>query len=1442
MSSSQDLDTFYNTSSPYTYSEWHKRNTSTPYDLSVKLYNSYLKEWYIVNNKLNLVKAEDLKNNYINLLKELTYFFNEEEKDLFLKDIDFNNDTELIYSIPFFVQKLKEVALTLCKRRDYIKNNRKKFDSIGSSKSLENILYEFILNSQTKSSNSTQIAISSLGSVFPELTAVKDNFIVEVEEIYDDSTYSGLTPLSADLLDIVPRIGQNPIFTAFASFLEEDINTLPLSSFTNYTNAPNIYSISDINSKYLGNTVYGLTATKAEELPTATVFYDVGPGNNWFYWPSGEVFTNIDNVQNTYEPILLQDSAFTLGESTGGSSYLDSDLFFAETKLGIEGAWLRGSISSQITGTLVMTSQPGVVRSFIFPVPGYDLSTTYIYLGRKLDDEHLYTYNLLDPALKADITEQYFNKPLETNNVTSILINKSALVYSGATAGATSLQGDVILKRPPGPYNSPEIPVGRFADESNLTESAFLYKLTSAELPIDQSTNYIDWPILSKQDSDYVQVAEITPDTCNDVNLGYINISNHMLGAVAGETIDTADVIYKLTRKGGTEIEAAWLQGGSVKDLAAYNSYSIPVYDRPAENCVEMPEGSIQSSLSIVCEADKKVSFVWCDIDTYADEVFKYINHAADCPYIQKTHDYLKNSSSADWQQCSCKSVHYSPIGHPGETYNDYTGGADCLFADPQGLGVNFTFTAWRDTRNFNYKNSPQFAFFKKDDISTDVNMGWGRGHWQTSSGDRMVLKTGRRYTYIRSSLKNTSSNLPDFVARYPYKKIISSVQSSITQDIILAIDVSGSEFYSIEKTKKLCQRIVNYINTSKGSQVGIVIFNSDTVVATYLTSDKQELLQAVNLISVQSIRNSTNINAGLQVAHKLLTTTLGVNVNKSSLAGICSNLDISVQTPFTQIRTTNIPNSNNKKTIILFSDGAETVDAGKALATATSLKKDTKIISVDIGPNSSFNKQMELFASTTRDYVNFEKALLESDSDNQLDNITSNIISNIYGNISMQPVWRKAIFINSLLTPTYDISDMVLRPGDHLKYEHQSSISYGTTSTTTSPFIISVPLYGWNYDTKDYDGVSLGAKPYWGKVYNEINTLNNFTKYSREMGGHIRYFRDYIPISHPEISDLLFSNNNYIEYRNNGCDVFVWRENINFTTTTTKKEWLKLKACIQPANLREIFNSLSFDKIFEQTEEPSTIALTTFNEYVPSYYCYYARNAFSISQNLILRNSTNTYVQIQTGIAIPAAAAHLNITNTHYASIISQVNTNNFVVKDQVGGYLLPSNLGVPYYLGRGFTNEIDTTKIQNYNGELLFLDPNIYTSNRGLTKDDQYSPYKTVNVDNTWVKESYNSEKKAGVIINSTTYQKFVPYQSNYETYKYNVYGLSRQDDKFEFWSGPNNEVWNDEEKYPTNYKKEIYNLDERVKSLLVTDKTLCVWQTDLDGNNYGIYKNIQ
>ena len=241
----------YNTVSPYSFNEWSQLNTAATSVLSVDTYNEYIKKWYENNNKASLLSVNIIKQDYINLLKELTYFFTEEEKNLFLKDINFEDDIEIIYAIPFFVKKLKEIALTISKKRNILKNNKNKYKSLGSYQGIEKLLYEYILNSHTKSIYSTQISISSLGIKFPELSAVKDHFSIEIEDLYDSSTYFNIED-DKKTLTYIERLADNNLFNILQGFVTEiENNTASLSSYSNYTSnsTPNYTNLININQK-----------------------------------------------------------------------------------------------------------------------------------------------------------------------------------------------------------------------------------------------------------------------------------------------------------------------------------------------------------------------------------------------------------------------------------------------------------------------------------------------------------------------------------------------------------------------------------------------------------------------------------------------------------------------------------------------------------------------------------------------------------------------------------------------------------------------------------------------------------------------------------------------------------------------------------------------------------------------------------------------------------------------------------------------------------------------------------------------------------------------------------------------------------------------------------------------------------------------------------------
>jgi hypothetical protein len=71
------------TTKPLSFNEWTELN-STNFILNYDAYLEYLKLWYANRKELSNKKTISLRQNYIELLQDLTYFFTDEEKELFL--------------------------------------------------------------------------------------------------------------------------------------------------------------------------------------------------------------------------------------------------------------------------------------------------------------------------------------------------------------------------------------------------------------------------------------------------------------------------------------------------------------------------------------------------------------------------------------------------------------------------------------------------------------------------------------------------------------------------------------------------------------------------------------------------------------------------------------------------------------------------------------------------------------------------------------------------------------------------------------------------------------------------------------------------------------------------------------------------------------------------------------------------------------------------------------------------------------------------------------------------------------------------------------------------------------------------------------------------------------------------------------------------------------
>jgi hypothetical protein len=1497
--------------SPYSYNRWFSLQDNILNNDPQKLYMEYLKNWYFINNKQLIDVKQKTKEEYIQLLKNLSFFFNKDEKDKFLQSIDYNNNEELIYNIPLFAKKLKEIAKVLNSKRNSLKNSKLKNNLIGSNDGVETLFYEYLLRSFTKNDNSmTQLPTASLKYNFPSLSAVGENFFIEIEELYDTNNYLDSDPdvnvseylsvdsiieeyLSEDLTEnqligilnsrFVPRVANNSLSKVYQAYLtsltgfddegDQDSNNID-DEKTKLIN----YQI-NASEKYMGDTLYGLTAIKLKDLnlPDFLLSTDFLDGNNWFIWPSGSKIIDDTFGENYLSPILINDSNLVNSGATGGSSYKDSDLIFTDKNGVVEGAWLRGPRTYSQNVSTSVNILPSNVREFIYPYVGYNLTTKGLnWIGHSLVDHDYRNYDLLTNEQKINLLTNYYTQSLPLSTSNSFYLNQSTLIDNGSEAGDNTFNSDAILKRK---HKTKLTQVSNLSTDDIEIDAAFLYKFQKTDIPISLGINNIYWPIKTLNSDENIPIT-IKNDHSLPVHLTNLKIAEVMSGAIAGLTFDDSDIIYKLNNRYSEPIEAAWLGSGSINNLIFNNDDSVKIYDNDAVFCAKYIDGPTQPALNLIVNPSEKVSFIWCDVDTKANKVFKYFDHAPNCKYGKTTHDYYNDQNYLNpeelnetnhWKKCSCKSVNYSPIGHIGDSPIEYNSSCDLLFADPEGLEKDFTFSSWKDTRGLNYKNSPQFAHFQLDG-GKDSPIGWGEGKWKTGNGKDFYLKTGRRYTYFRNSLRKDYSSsfggepLPFYITKYPYKELkgVCDFNNNNCFDMFILFDISKSQKLSIDDTRNLVKNVSKTLlqNSNKNIQIGVIAFNKQTNIISYLTDSQGGLAFYVDNVNFQENfpTHRTDILNSIKLAEEYLFKKFPENASSTfDFNDLCRSLNNIVVDNISKSQSLNVPRESCAKKLLIISDGEENENTNQIINYAKYLKTDKKIeiYTVDIGLRSYNNNVMESVATDPTKYFNLEGYLKEGNGD--VLTFSNILASNIGGCTSVVPSWRKAIKDSSgVWTSTNEKSDMVLNPGDFLVYVHASQIDYtgedlGSSFTQNGiSFTFNSKLNGWDYDLKKFDsgfvGEIYGGKPFWGVSDTTPKVDKIFEKESNHFSGQLRFFNDYVPIRQPEISNMVIENGSFIQYFRRKNTSFDWIQPITLTTTLSDYQWNKIDFYRHISNLSEILKNGEFDFYGESGDEKSDMLLESYSNFNISRYNYFARKPFLYTQDLYNKDRCeNTFVIFNTGAVITPLEPYCNLLNIHYPTIATISIPKLMVSEKYFGGYLNPINLGVPYYRGKGYSIEIDKNQITLYDStsaERTFLDPNKYANrNRGLTKKDQISPAVIKNVNNTWMVDSFNSGNRMGMHINTLENQKFTPYQTSYETLGKNNNGVTRQDDLIEFWNNELHAIWNDEKNYPLTFRKELMaqTYELRKTGLLVDRGIMTDWRTDIFGNEYGLFKPI-
>ena len=141
-------------------------------------YSSYLQAWHSTQQGSEKEQTEQFKEYYRQFIKEIVINYTTETEKRFLEKINFNDPTDLDVAIPFFANRLKDIALFYKKKRDegkyVIDRNKLKGSKTGLEKAIFDNIYNFIFNTE-----------DSLDTSNPDVITAITGLGIEIEEYVD---------------------------------------------------------------------------------------------------------------------------------------------------------------------------------------------------------------------------------------------------------------------------------------------------------------------------------------------------------------------------------------------------------------------------------------------------------------------------------------------------------------------------------------------------------------------------------------------------------------------------------------------------------------------------------------------------------------------------------------------------------------------------------------------------------------------------------------------------------------------------------------------------------------------------------------------------------------------------------------------------------------------------------------------------------------------------------------------------------------------------------------------------------------------------------------------------------------------------------------------------------------------------------------------------------
>jgi len=753
-----------NQSVPMSFIEWNSRHVGIAFSEAEIQYRNYIQSFYKNTEKVNEVKANKLKNDYIDLIKRLSIIFENDEEFERYKNIDVTSSTDLSIAIPAYARKLKDIALFYNKKRQELKDKKLEYNLVGSYDGLEKILYSNLISKFSKNQRTNFVNENPLISQSPEFSAIKDDFSIEIVELYDTNDYFNQT----ESINPFTCIFNNLCFSLFTTPTSAKADPLENNYLCDPSNETVDGLLQQAYDKYLSTDVsYVSGGYYVEDYKDLTI--PLAQGNNFFYWFSGK--TVFDIPEGIYKDVPIENIDWT--NAVGGSSMDVSDLVFVNVgNLETKGAWLQDTTFITVTGAMSATIING--KTFKFPYPffgtsafggewsGPGLNDTLPSDKRFFPSEEDFT------ETESNINKIYWSSFSSISTVRPIYLQETNLGKGGFASNKFS--------------NADKIYVSSESDNKQIysgdLQVAWLYDFRQTQIPITVGDNKIYFPL---QRYDNTSELFFTYEQGLSIPLSSINVSDAFCGAIAGNTVEESDFIIRNTNICNNEVEGAWLKAIPLK---YYSRSEQDLCDcRPNQTTYytdwEFLSGGAQIGLSFKCDSGQLARFTWTGDSININDVrgFTGFQHDDTCPYKRENFstsivdtnflDERNKEVFEKWKKCSCQAVHYSPFGHDKQTLNYYNTIPDFIVKDT-GYPSVFNPKNWLGSDGKDYISSKDSAkFFPSNLIEKDI--GWSNGIWKAQTGADFILEKGQSYFYYRSDISSCDYESPFFIINQKY-------------------------------------------------------------------------------------------------------------------------------------------------------------------------------------------------------------------------------------------------------------------------------------------------------------------------------------------------------------------------------------------------------------------------------------------------------------------------------------------------------------------------------------------------------------------------------------------------------------------------------------------------------------------------------------------------